>query len=348
MWLQSKLTMDSILHKNLRPQNRSLLTFFCQQKLLWGLAMALFMGFALPVAAQDTLWARNEGNKFFFRVKAKRNDNVHTIAARFHVPIMEISRYNQITLQSEFSEGAIVNVPVGKYNLQRGAFGNTLPLYYRVKEGDHLQTLSSLANVSQAALQNWNQLSSQDLTPGQIILIGWITDESLFVEKENLQVTAPSNTSTNTMVPSTSTHPPVTTVKNHTPEEPAPVKPNAEPAAYKPLDETQYFDSVSAAMEQQFEEETLGLNVTEEAGAAVFFDYKKVKPGFFYAFHNTAAPGSFIRIYNPASEQTVYAKVIGPIPPLKEYEKCIVALSGNASRALGTQYKTVFCKVTFR
>jgi|GEM_PF-2293861 len=348
MQVISELLMLSSFSRDRRPTGSSLLTFSGNRRLLTGLVLTLFVWAAMPAAAQDTLWARNEDNNFLFSVKAKRGDNANTIAARFHAPIMEISRQNHITLQSEFQQGAMVNVPVGKYNHKRAAYVNTLPLYYRIKEGDRLQTLSRMVNVSQSTIQAWNNLNSQDLTPGHMLLLGWITDESLFDEPENLQGAPSSKTPPIANHSSSNTIPDRIIADNdNPPEEPMPEENNTE-HAYKALDETQYFDSVSAAMEQQYDNETNGLPVTEESGPAVFFDYKKVKPGFFYAFHNTAVPGSLIRIFNPASGDTVYAKVIGPIPPLKEYEKCIIAVSGNASRALGTPYKTVFCKVTFR
>ena len=353
----SERLMLSSFSRELRPEGVSLLISFALRRSFAGLILALIVCMALPAAAQDTLWAKNEGNTFLFSVKAKRGDNVNTIAARFHAPIMEISRYNHITLQSEFQEGATVNVPVGKYNHQRAAFVNTLPLYYRVKAGDHLQALSSMVHVSQATMQAWNNLSSQDLTPGDVLLMGWITDESLFAEQDNLnaapntlsQQPTTSHTSSNTISDRV-------IVKQSTPDTSSENNDNDNDndndneteQEYQPLDEVQYFDSVSAAMEQQYNDETNGISVTEEAGPAVFFDYKKVQAGYFYAFHNTATPGSLIRIFNPASGDTVYAKVIGPIPALKEYEKCIIAVSGNASRALGTPYKTVFCRVTFR
>lgn len=345
----SELLMLSSFSRDRCPEGTSLPALSVNGRMLAGLVLTLFVWTVMPAAAQDTLWARNEDNNFLFSVKAKRGDNANTIAARFHAPIMEISRQNHITLQSEFQEGAIVNVPVGKYNHKRVAYVNTLPLYYRIKEGDRLQTLSRMVNVSQATIQAWNNLNGQDLTPGHVLLMGWITDESLFDEPEKLQGAPPSKPPPIATHSSSNTIPDRIIADNDSPtEEEETSEENDTEYAYKALDETQYFDSVSAAMEQQYDNETNGLPVTEESGPAVFFDYKKVRPGFFYAFHNTAVPGSLIRIFNPASGDTVYAKVIGPIPPLKEYEKCIIALSGNASRALGTPYKTVFCKVTFR
>ncbi len=72
------------------------------------------------------------------------------------------------------------------------------------------------------------------------------------------------------------------------------------------------------------------MSLTEESGAAVFYNLKSAAAGVYYAFHNMARKGSVIKIMNPANHRIIYAKVIGPIPRLKEYHNAIVGLSSNA------------------
>ncbi len=307
------------------------------------LIMVMMIGNIKYAAAQDTLWAqRDNGNTLVFTVKARLGDNLHTMAARFHVPIIELGNRNNISFRSEFQEGATVTVPVGKYNHQRIAVVNALPLCYRVREGDKLLTLSRMVNVSQSTVQAWNNLPGQSLTPGQLLMMGWVTDESPSPEREVISDQVAKKTEADPYRVSNNA---LTTLSVKDSLSVPVVKDSSE--AGETVQE-QLFDSVTTSMQQQYEAQTNGLPVMQESGPAVFFNYKKVKPGLFYAFHNTAAPGSIIKISNPASERTIYAKVIGSIPQLKEYDKCIIAISGNASRALGAQYKKVFCQTEFR
>jgi hypothetical protein len=118
------------------------------------------------------------------------------------------------------------------------------------------------------------------------------------------------------------------------------------PSKTTPVNDTAEEES---AFEQLYEQQTAGVSQNEESGAAVFYPLRtKAAEGVYYAFHNTALRGTILKVTNPASGTTIYAKVIGTIPNLKEYHNAIIGLSNNAVQTLKATDRRMFCKIKYR
>jgi hypothetical protein len=109
-------------------------------------------------------------------------------------------------------------------------------------------------------------------------------------------------------------------------------------------------DSVKiTVLQQQFMDrygEGDGINL--QSGATVFYTLKmKLPPDMYYALHATIARGTIIKVKNPANGKVVYAKVIGDIPNLKEYNNAILCLSNNAAQALGSNIQKIFTNISY-
>ncbi|RYZ13715.1 MAG: LysM peptidoglycan-binding domain-containing protein [Sphingobacteriales bacterium] len=216
--------------------------------------------------------------------------------------------------------------------------------YYRAGEEDDLRRISRLVNVAQSAIQRWNNLVTPDIEAGDILQIGWIAYDKYqvpFANNATMPVTPPVATTGKPPVSKTPVTNPAATVKK-----PAPV---STPAQSIQPDDDDTLEEVSAYA-QLYDQQTSGnTNFNEEQGAAVFYPLKtKVGPGVYYAFHNTAARGSILKIMNPASGKIIYAKVIGTLPNLKEYHNAVIGLSNNSIGVLGATDQRMFCKIKYR
>jgi hypothetical protein len=187
-------------------------------------------------------------------------------------------------------------------------------------------------NVSQSAIQRWNNLITPEIETDRTLQVGWIA-------YDNTQVPFAEHTAPTINSP----------VKAIALPKPGPVK-KASDTLIKNMKEA---DTASitepSAFEQLYYQQTAGISVTEESGAAVFYPLKtKAGPGVYYAFHNTAIRGSILKIMNPANGKIIYAKVIGTLPKLKEYHNSIVGLSSNAISVMGARDQRMFCKLKYR
>lgn len=300
------------------------------------LLLLLLCSLTFKSFAQDTLWVKKIDGKAFIAHKAQSGEDIFLLSKKYNVPPAVLADVNNLSYQSGLSTGSTVWIPVDNYNFIRvESVVKSKPIYYKVNRGDALKDVTRMINVAQSTLQMWNHMSQQELSPGQVLLIGWVAFDAAQVP-----FTPKNNTITNTQT-------------THT----VPVIANQQNGNIAVSKITSFKDSVSKAndtvvispYEQLYEDQITGHANNEESGAAVFYPIKmKLSEGVYYAFHNTAPKGTIIKVTNPANSNIIYAKVIGTIPKLADYNNCIIALSTNAAKGLMAKERRMFCRIEYR
>ncbi|MFA6060568.1 MAG: LysM peptidoglycan-binding domain-containing protein [Taibaiella sp.] len=298
------------------------------------LLLTLLLIVSASVVAQDTLWVKQKEGKPYLLHKVKNGETLFLISKRYAVPPAILADINNVNYQDGLPTGSKFRIPIDNYNFIRiESVVKSKPIYFRVGEEDDLRGISRMFNVPQSAIQRWNNLITPDIETDKILQVGWIA-------YDNTQVPFAENTSSVVSDPLKTTTLPKAGVAKKVPD--------------TSVDKiTKIADTASVAEPSAFEElyyqQTAGVSVTEESGAAVFYPLKtKAGPGVYYAFHNTAIRGSILKIMNPANGKIIYAKVIGTLPKLKEYHNSIVGLSSNAISAMGARDQRMFCKLKYR
>jgi LysM repeat protein len=296
------------------------------------LLFALLVIASTCVMAQDTLWVKQKEGKPYLLHKVKNGETLFLLSKRYAVPPAILADINKVNYQDGLPTGSKFKIPIDNYNFIRiESVVKSKPIYFRTGEEDDLRSISRMFNVSQSAIQRWNNLITPDIETDQILQIGWIA-------YDNTQIPFAENTSSVVSDPSKATNLPKTAIE----------KKSVDTLVNKNASVTDTATEHSA-FEELYYQQTAGVSVTEESGAAVFYPLKtKAGPGVYYAFHNTAIRGSILKIMNPASGKIIYAKVIGTLPKLKEYHNAIVGLSSNAIRAMGARDQRMFCKLKYR
>lgn len=285
---------------------------------------------ALRLAAQDSLWVRRTGDGASFVHSAKSGETLFMLAKRYSVPPALLADVNGLSYAGGLSPGSKLSIPVGAFNLLPDAQeGKSRPLYYKTGDGDKLADISRLAGIAQSTMQRRNGMDNQELAPGQTLLLGWVS----FDKQQTPFARSPETAGA---LPHTS---------------PLPAAGSTAPAT--PVNRQNQADTAGSdaltAFGILYGEQTEGVSLSEETGAAVFYPLRaKAATGVYYAFHNTALRGTILKVSNPANGKVVYAKVIGPVPALKEYHNCILGLSDNAAAALGAREKRMFCNISYR
>lgn len=299
------------------------------------LLFALIIIASTRIIAQDTLWVKQREGKPYLLHKVKNGETLFLISKRYAVPPAILADLNNVNYQDGLPTGSKFRIPIDNYNFIRiESVVKSKPIYFRAGEEDDLRSISRMFNVSQSAIQRWNNLTTPDIETGKILQVGWIA-------YDNTQVPFAENT-----IPPAVNNP----AKTPTPSKTGTIKKASDTLAGKIIKKTDV-DSIAepSAFEQLYYQQTGGISVTEESGAAVFYPLKTTAgPGVYYALHNTAIRGSILKIMNPANGRIIYAKVIGTLPKLKEYHNAIVGLSNNAISAIGARDQRTFCKIKYR
>jgi rare lipoprotein A (peptidoglycan hydrolase) len=97
-----------------------------------------------------------------------------------------------------------------------------------------------------------------------------------------------------------------------------------------------------------YTKQMVNKHVTEDRGmAGVFKSTSGGEDGKYYCLHNSAPAGSYIKITNPATQKSVYAKVLDLIPDLKQNSGIIIRISNAAASELGANAGNFECTLQF-
>lgn len=315
--------------------------------------------FFSPVFSQekDSLFAEQSADGWEIPHQIKPKETIFSIARNYHTPPALLASYNDMTIRQSLKPGSKIYIPLGAYNLKTESGMHTSemrPFYHRLKAGESLKKIAKNSNISQHKLLEWNNMTTGNIYEGEILLTGWIlfdATNSNYTEIVKSEPTAkPTPPTTISQQPNTNT---VTHPASNLPVPPPPYHPNkATDSTYTivipsktPTDST---DENKSEVEILYDSQTMnGVNAVSEKGPAAFFKSNNANPSFYYAFHNTAAKGSIIKVKNLNNGKVVFVKVLGHIPATGQYYNCIIGISGKARAALGATGEKMWCELSY-
>ncbi len=299
------------------------------------LVVVLILHSFIAIAKQDSLQVIIHNDKWVVKHDAKLGETVFSLARKYHVPPAVLADVNEVNYQSGLDAGRDIYIPLGAYNqvTSNPVNTNVRPLYYIVDEVDNLYRISKYAGVQQRTMQEWNHLSDNAIREGQRLFVGWILyDATDITNSSPLQAGKPA-----------------TVIKKSPAPTQAGIEDNSDENDTVIIIRKPVADSVSPAEKAFLLQTNNGLSVNEEKGTAVFFNMSKKIAGSktIYAFHNTARKGTIIKIYNPGTNTTVFAKVLGPIPGTKQYHDAIIGIDDSAQKMLGVDDARMWCELQY-
>ncbi len=301
------------------------------------LILYILISFPLFVAAQKT-----------HTVAAK--ESFYSIGRLYNVHPKELASYNNIPFEKGLSIGQVIKIPSGSAPMPavpaptaavatpaktetpkaQPVKANSNPIYHTVAPKEGLYGISKKYNASMADIKKWNNLSSDGLTIGAQLIVGY--GEGNAKAPEQAVITKP-----------------VPEVKETPVAKTEPVKEQPKPVVKEvPVERTStgfnggYFKSF---YNQQVKEKN---NSNSDKGeATVFKSSSGWDDGKYYCLHNSAPAGSFIKITNTANNKVVYAKVLDLIPDLKENSGTIIRISNAAASELGVSGSSFQCQLNY-
>lgn len=135
------------------------------------------------VGEQITTCLASERSMNFTRHVVRKRETFAQIARAFGVPAAEIARVNGLTLKSKLRPGTELAIPRSGSSAGRktaaasrpAAGGNTS---YRIRKGDTLSHVAAKHSTTVAAIKALNNLNSNRLSIGQVLMVGIATETS--------------------------------------------------------------------------------------------------------------------------------------------------------------------------
>jgi len=282
--------------------------------------------FARPL--RDSIGVENNNGKKVILHKLDPKDNYYSLGRRYKVSPKDIIAFNN---NAPLIIGNVVKIPTDRPFLessnnnpakqvpqqaapakpaaqqpavtqqpapQQQQQGNAIE--YKVSAGETLYSIAKRFNTTVADLQQLNGLSSDTLSPGQIIKVH---QDSQIEAAAQQQTTAKQD---NTAV-----------------------------------------SAIDSANASKFNANRYGLYEKDEKGVATWMDSSGLDPNKKLVLHRTAPVGTVIKITNPMTNLTTYAKVVGKFTDNEENKDVIIVVTKNVAESIGAQDKRFRVNISY-
>ncbi len=308
------------------------------------------------VLAQTTpLLIQQDGNILYLNHSVAPKENWYSIGRIYNISPKEIAPFNGTSLENGLSIGQSLRIPLSSSNfIQNGKAGTDemlVPLFHVVKEKEGLFRISQLYNkIPAEQLKIWNKLPSNDLANGIKLIVGYLKvkkDLSPLAKAgqasiDNSVAQAENTVTKQEIKPAIKDEKkevsiPVTTTPTDTkPAENKIEEQSAKKSETKPVVTSgTSTDNTGGAFKNLFNEQNRSGNNTSRSGqAAIFKSTSGWKDAKYYALMSNVTAGTIVKITSTDNSRSVYAKVLGELPPGKENEGLTIRISNAAASEL--------------
>jgi LysM repeat protein len=271
----------------------------------------------------DSVGIENQDGKKVILHKLEPKDNYYSIGRRYNIKPNVIIQFNS---NASLRVGQIIKVPTEQSFVSatpQTTVASPAPSVdnaaaateYKVSAGETLYAISRRFNVKVEDIISQNNLKSNKLAPGQILKI---------------RTVAP------TVAPST---PPPAVVQQST----------GIPPAKRDSALVAQTDSAANTAERRLPANRYGITERNERGVATYMDDAGMglDPNKKLVLHRTAPIGTVLKITNPMTNRTTFAKVVGSFTENAATKDVVIVVTKSAADALGALDKRFQVNISY-
>lgn len=287
------------------------------------LLIAIVLLIVQPVTAQE-YFTSGASPDLYLNHKIAAKETWYSLGRTFNLSPKEIAAYNKASINNPLEIGQSIKIPLIAANFtqdEKKAAGESLvPVYHIVQEKEWMYRISVNHNkVPIERLEKWNAISRDEAKAGTRLIVGHLKVRQ---GNETPGAIAPGDRTTTQpdtapkQVPATSTartNSPVTTQTGATAA-----------AGAAAIAGGGYF-------KHQFENG--GKSYSGVAG--IFKSTSGWNDGKYYALINNVTVGTIVRITFQQTKKSIFAKVLGELPEMKESQGLAIRISDAAAKDLG-------------
>lgn len=301
---------------------------------------------SLPVLASpvlDSIGVENQDGKKVILHKLDPRDNYFSIGRRYNVKPNVIIQFNN---NASMRVGNVIKVPTEQPFISptpQTTAAVTTPTdgttVYKVSAGESLYAISRRFNMKVEDIVSLNNLKSTNLMPGQLLNIKAVATPPPAAQP---QVTTVQTTVTTQPATAAQSQ---TTVQQQTRVQ----QPTANTPVTMPRDSTRVAATDSAGVERRLPANRYGITERNEKGVATYMDDSGLglDPNKKLALHRTAPVGTVLKITNPMTNRTTFAKVVGRFNDNESTKDVMVVLTKSAADALGALDKRFHVNISY-
>ncbi len=285
----------------------------------------LFIPIGKPIKKMEEIRLPTKSSDGYKIHYVDKGQTLYAISKMYGTNTSALTRLNPELVDYNVKPGQAIKIPKVELQPTNQARITKGAKIHQVSQGETLYSISRLyGGVDLNNLRIWNGLIDNQISDGQLLIIGWKHDATPVkrlspIDQESVAVIDFSPE----LVERGTSHPEdegTVTITSFT----------EEPIEIINLDRRSSFQKI-------FDQYTLNDRLTSKhKGIATWLKEKSNSQSErnYYALHNIAPVGTIISVKNLMNNRVIYAKVIGDIPKNKADHKSIVKLSYEAARYL--------------
>jgi len=295
----------------------------------------LLFTFSLQAFAQQVkLYAVKNEKGIYIDHKVQPKENWYSVGRAYAISPKDIAIFNGLSMDKGLSIGQSLKVPLNSSNFMQTVSSVGVPVYHIVQPKEGLLKVASTYGLSLTGIKNLNGLNADQVNIGYQLVVGYIGTTAPTVVNTTAQKTQPA-VSTAVQKPVVVTEKP----KEETPK----VAPKAVEKVNQPKVQNTEVKPAVAGSNNYF---AAGFNQQSKEGKeqklenpvyGIFKSSSGWQDGKYYILMNDVVPGTIVKLTVNETGKSVYAKVLGAVPPGKESEGMALRLSNAGAAALGMQ-----------
>lgn len=276
---------------------------------------------------RDSIGIENLNGKKLILHKLDAKDNYYSIARRYNVAPKAIIDYNN---NAQLVIGNVIKVPTEQ------SFVQSAPNPTQIQQ----RAATQVAAAAPAAAQ---KPASAPVDNSGIVTQQYRVSagETLFSIAKRFSSTVEDITTINGLTSTNLTPGQILKVRSGLPE-PAPVRPVAVRDAT-----TVALSTDSGIVDKRLGANKFGLYEKNEKGVATWIDDPSLDSNKKLALHRTAPINTVVKITNPMTNRTTYAKVVGRINDNEETKDAIIVMTKNVAESIGALDKRTRVNISY-
>jgi murein DD-endopeptidase MepM/ murein hydrolase activator NlpD len=263
----------------------------------------------------------------------------------------DIAPFNQLSLDKGLSIGQLIKIPLIETNFDQQSTARIgIPVVHKVQPKEGLYRIAENYHVSMSILKGWNNINSEQVKIGDKLIVGFLKQSG---KSEEVAAIAPpkkyEQTERTTIVSPAQEKQTVNTPSKEKLNAVAKESPKQEELKKEVTEKYPSSELQSKSISNANEPMGTGFFSTlynqqasggkEQHLEAFIYGTFKSTSGWddqkYYILLNDVTPGTAVKISIKGSDRTVYAKVLGAVPPGKESEGLSMRMSSATAVALG-------------
>jgi hypothetical protein len=320
----------------------------------------------------NELIVQGQAGKLYLEHTVVAKENWYSIGRLYNANPIAIATFNHLAMKQPLNIGQTLQIPLLASNFsqtgQKIASETLVPVYHIIQEKEWLYRISINHNkVPVPSLEKWNNINKDQAKAGMHLIVGFLKVKTAQSALAQPPAGKPLSTSTPATVAASESPagkslakvpPPTDTAKTTQPAATKQAGATTQSVTSKPLAATTQPGASLNTNPLPPAGKPISTSATEAPPAAHFnggffkAEYSETgksasglsgtfrstsgwQDGKYYALMNNVTVGTIVKVSIPGSDKSVYAKVLGQLPDMKESAGLTIRISTAAASELG-------------